>query len=435
MANYNDNSTNYFHSYEPNTNDLTMAMDYDPYGKPVIRIDDTTTQHTSKNRVKTSDYEIIDYANFQYTEQTDIWDEHITGTAASTHDLYHGMVELSIGANVGDQIIRQTKRVVRYTPGRQNEVSMSLIFGTPTLGIRRRFGLFDEAVGMFFEDAGDGNYYVVIRNTTSSGLIETRISRDNWNVDKFDGTGPSGITADPEAIQHMVIEYEWFGAGQVEFKFIINNNAYPVHQFNHANVLHDTFMSTPFVPVRVELTNLTGVAGTHTFHQGSHSVQAEGQLSIVGRSQNIASPVTGYTLTVANTFYPVLSLRLKSNRLRGVIIPNKFTGATLDNTSIFVQVRRNATLTGGTWVNYADYSHAEYNLTATAITGGDILFTSFINAGGQGLQYDFADEVISQLGRYTTSTLGDTSDTISVAIACVNANKAGWASLSWVEVR
>ena len=28
MGNLNPNSTNYFHSYEPNTNDLTMAMDY-----------------------------------------------------------------------------------------------------------------------------------------------------------------------------------------------------------------------------------------------------------------------------------------------------------------------------------------------------------------------------------------------------------------------
>lgn len=37
MSNLNENSTNYFHSYEPNTNDLTMAMDYNAGGQPVIR--------------------------------------------------------------------------------------------------------------------------------------------------------------------------------------------------------------------------------------------------------------------------------------------------------------------------------------------------------------------------------------------------------------
>jgi hypothetical protein len=38
MPNLNPNSTNYRHTYEPNTNDLTMAMDYTEDGKPAIRV-------------------------------------------------------------------------------------------------------------------------------------------------------------------------------------------------------------------------------------------------------------------------------------------------------------------------------------------------------------------------------------------------------------
>ena len=38
MPNLNPNSTDYVHSHEPNTNDLTMAMDYDVNGKPAIRV-------------------------------------------------------------------------------------------------------------------------------------------------------------------------------------------------------------------------------------------------------------------------------------------------------------------------------------------------------------------------------------------------------------
>lgn len=37
MGNLNENSTSYVHSYEPNTNDLTMAMDYNDAGEPVVR--------------------------------------------------------------------------------------------------------------------------------------------------------------------------------------------------------------------------------------------------------------------------------------------------------------------------------------------------------------------------------------------------------------
>lgn len=40
MAILNPNSTNYFHSYEPNTNDLTLAMEYNAGGQPVLRTAD-----------------------------------------------------------------------------------------------------------------------------------------------------------------------------------------------------------------------------------------------------------------------------------------------------------------------------------------------------------------------------------------------------------
>ena len=48
MPNLNPNSTNYVHSHEPNTNDLVQAMTYDPYGAPVLRIDDTTKLNLDK---------------------------------------------------------------------------------------------------------------------------------------------------------------------------------------------------------------------------------------------------------------------------------------------------------------------------------------------------------------------------------------------------
>ena len=34
----NSNSTNYVHSSEPNTSDLTMAMEYNSQGEPVLRV-------------------------------------------------------------------------------------------------------------------------------------------------------------------------------------------------------------------------------------------------------------------------------------------------------------------------------------------------------------------------------------------------------------
>ena len=436
MPNLNENSTNYFHSYEPNTNDVSLAMDYDPYGNPVLRIDDTTKQHTSKNRVKVSTFEVTDFATYTNSKDGDIWDDLITGTASSTHDVYQSMVLLQVGSAAGDSVIRQTKRVQRYLPGRQSEVSMVFRWFPVATGVRRRFGLFDDLDGIYFEDGGDGDFYVVIRRNTAGGIIENRVARADWNVDKLDGTGPSGITAIPEAIQQMSIEYEWYGAGQVEFNFIINNNKYPIHQFNHGNIVEYTWAASASLPIRCELTNVTGEsAGPHYFWQGSHSFTTEGTTTLLGRQKAISSPLTGYSLTTANTFYPVIAIRLKTNALRSVVIPDFYAGATLDNTNVFIRVIEGATITGGTWISYDSESAVEYNLTGTAFSNGTILDTVFVNGTNQGIKYGLPERAITQIVRNTTTTLGDTSSTFVIAIASTNANKAGWASLGWIEVR
>lgn len=432
MGNLHSNSTNYVHSYEPNTNDLSMAMGYDPYGAPVLRIDDTSKQHTSKNRIKSSTFEIIAFNSFQYTKDEDLWDEVVTGTASSAINPYYGMIELTVGSTAGDQVIRQTRRVIRYVPGRQNEISMAVIFGTPTAGIRRRFGVFDEFNGAFFEDGGDGTYYVVLRRNTPAGPVEDRVARADWNMDRLDGTGTSGITANPMAIQLLVIEYEWYGAGMVEFKFVINNNAYPVHQFRTGNVATQPWSAPPFLPARTELTNVTGTVGTHNFYAGSVSVMSEGNVSQLGVDSNVSSAITGRTLSAANTFYPVLTIRLKSDRLNGVALPIDFQAATLDNTQIFYRLVLNATLTGANFQNVSDQGFVEYDIAATAQSNGRILNTGFLGTYQQGQNIILDARAFNQLGR---SSMGTVSDTLTIEIASVNANKSAFASINWIEIR
>jgi len=426
------NTTSYEHPQESNLLNIHKAMDYDPYGRPVLRIDDTTKQHTSKNRVKVSPFEIIGFNSFQYTKDGDLWDEETTGTASSALNTYYGMIEATVGANAGDEVVRQTRRVFRYVPGRQSEISMGVIFGAPAIGIRRRFGLFDDSNGMYFEDGGDGTYYVVCRRNTAAGIVEERVARADWNVDRLDGTGPSGITADPTAVQLMVIEYEWYGAGMVEFKFVINNNAYPVHQYQHGNVSQQPWSAPPFLPARTELTNVSGAAGTHTFFTGSVSVMSEGDVGPLGVDNNAASPITGTTLSSANVFYPVLSIRLKSDRINGVVLPTDFQAATLDNTQIFYRLTLNSVLTGASWQSVSTEGFVEYDVSATAATNGRILNTGFLGIYQQGQIVRLDPRARNQLGR---TNMGTVSDILTIEIASVGANKDGFASMNWVEVR
>lgn len=46
-----------------------------------------------------------------------------------------------------------------------------------------------------------------------------KVKQDQWNLDKFDGTGPSGHVFDPSKMQMTYIDYSWYGAGTIRYGF------------------------------------------------------------------------------------------------------------------------------------------------------------------------------------------------------------------------
>lgn len=426
-----NNSTNYVHPNEEHLLNLHHAMDYNPYGRPVVTIDDETVQHTSRNRRKVSTYEQTFFNAFQYTKDEQIWDEAVTGTASSTFNEYEGGVILEVGSAAGDEIIRQTRNVIQYVPGRANEAIFAVRLDPFETGVRKRFGIFDDTNGVYFEKGVD-DYYVVLRKDTPTGIVEQRVPRAEWNVDQLDGTGPSLESFQEDKIQMFTIEYEWFGAGVVEFKIILDNNAYPLHRFVAGNNDEIPWSNSPYRPLRVELTNVDGISGTHRILQGSSAVSSEGEVGPLGREQNVTTPFTGVSTGSANELRPVLSIRLRPDRLNGVVIPLEFQVATLDNTGLFYRVIRDTALIGASWENSSPASFAEYDYAATAFTGGDTLQTGYVSSTNQGEVFKFLKETILQLGR---NDMGTEPQTFTLLAATVSSNKDVFASLSWVEIR
>ena len=100
---------------------------------------------TSKGRQKVSPYETVFFNTFQFGVETDVWETDVTGTGSATHVPASSQVQLSIAGDSGDKVIRQTLLVQRYIPGRTSTVSFAITIGTPVEGIRKRFGMFDQA--------------------------------------------------------------------------------------------------------------------------------------------------------------------------------------------------------------------------------------------------------------------------------------------------
>jgi len=338
---------------------------------------------------------------------------------------------MEVGSTAGSKVVRQTKQVMRYIPGRPATLAFAVRLDTPQVGIRRRFGLFNETDGAYFEDDG-GTYSYVIRSSASGITTETRVTRDNWNGEKFDGNGYTGVTADATKQQMISINYEWYGAGGVKFNWLMKNDTIVSHEFENSNVNDLVWCRSPFLPIRMEIENVTGVAGTHYLYQGSNSLIQEGEPEKLGTLLSISNPIIGTTMSSANTFYPVVSLRLKAEELQAVMLLRSLQVATNDNTNVYWRLFQNATLTGADWEDHPDEnSFMQYDTTATAVTGGQALLSGFTISGGASL-VDVDDKGALQLGR---SGIGTISDTYTLAAASPNTNKDALAVLNWIEQR
>lgn len=424
MAQWNKNKQDYLNQERSLFEVIQIA---DHWGEQT----DWRPSFTSANRLKVSPYQTVFFNTFQYGLETDVWDQRIIGIGSATHNPDSSNITMSVGITTGSKVIRQTKQVMKYIPGRMASLSFAIRLDAPQVGIRRRFGLFDDTNGFFFEDDG-GTYSCVIRNTSAGITSDIKVTRDNWNSEKLDGTGWSQHIADATKIQMVNFDYEWYGAGQVRFNWIIGGEKINIHTVDTANEGIRPWSSTPFLPIRCELENITGVAGTHYMYQGSNSLIQEGEPDRLGILISQATDVVGRTMTAANTFYPILSIRLKQGQLTGIVLPRSLQAATNDNTNVFWRLVENATLTGANWANHADPdAFTQYDLSATAMTGGRVLLSGFTIAGGANLIP--IDEMAGlQLGR---SGIGTISDTYTLACASPNTNKAAIVAFNWIEQR
>ena len=392
---------------------------------------DWRPQFSNNNRLKVAPYQTVFFNTFQYGKESDVWDERVVGVGTVTHNTYSSNCVLQVGSTAGSKVIRQTRTVMRYIPGRGATLAFAIRLEAPQVGIRRRFGLFDEYNGAYFEDDG-GTYSYVIRSSTSGITTETRVTRDNWNGEKFGGDGYTGVVADPTKQQMISINYEWYGAGIVQFNWLMQNETIPSHTFDNSNTNPYVWCSTPFLPIRCEIENVTGVAGTHYLYQGSNSLIQEGEPEKLGTLVSQGNALSGTTMTLANTYYPVLSIRLKSNMLSGVVIPRSLQVSTNDNTNIFWRLVENPTLVGAAFTDHANPDAiTQYDTTATSFTGGRVLLSGFV-VGGGGSQIVIDDKAQLQVGR---SGIGTISDIYTLVCASPNANKAALAIMNWLEQR
>lgn len=360
------------------------------------------------------------------------FDESLTGSGTVTYTANKSTVNLNCTEASGDKVIRQSKRVMSYQPGKSLLNFSTFVMNAQTENLEQRIGMFDANNGIFFEDTGTG-YQIVRRSYTSGSSVDDPITQANWNGDKLDGTGASGYTLDPTKATILFMDFEWLGMGSVRVGFVIDGKFITAHTFLNANNLSTVYMQTANLPIRYEIEVTSALAaGTYTLQQVCSTVMSEGGYAPEGVNQMIGTAsLNGVNLTTAGTFYNLATIRIKSGRPYAVIVPKGFVGAAVSNSDFELQLRLNAT--PSTAFSYTSYSdNVEYDLTGTkTITGGTIIGKAYLS-GKSASTINFGDGLnfAYQIGQ----TIAGSSDTLTLCAKGASNSDDVLGTIKWIDL-
>lgn len=388
------------------------GMNLDAFGR--LRVSEPFTLFDSQNR---------------YAKDPQ-FDEALTGSGTSTFLPNESSVRLQVTAASGDKVVRQSKQVFPYQPGKSLLVLATFTMAAGEQNLQQRVGYFNSDNGVFFQQKDDVLSFVIRTYTSGTASDARTITQANWNTDKLDGTGSSGITLDETKTQILFIDFEWLGVGSVRCGFVINGEFIVAHVFQNANTLTEVYMQTAILPMRYEIEATGALTGSRSMKQICSSVMSEGGYEQTSQLTWVRE--TTETTGITTSFYPLISIRLKSTNLGAVVIPNGFNFMPTSASDFFeVALIKNATLTGASFASAS--TNVEADTAATAMTGGTIVKSDFTSSGV--LSTTAVNEVsiynpYLQLG----VTIGGTSDIYTLAVRTVTGTGDGIGALSFWDL-
>lgn len=368
-------------------------------------------------------------------KDNNLWSTATTGTASATFDANEGLVDLTVDNNINSEVVRETTKVFSYQPGKSLLIMNTFVMEPSKTGLRQRVGYYGASNGIYLELA-NSTLYIVKRTSVSGVLVDTRISQSSWNNDVLDGTGISGVTLDISKAQILYIDIEWLGVGSVRVGFVINGQYLLCHVFNHANIITSTYITTASLPIRYEIKNTASTSGSSTMKQICSTVISEGGYELRGLQQALTIPLNApRDCTVVNTYYPVISLRLKSGFLDAIVILTALSMLGTGNNAIFNwQMIASGTTTGGTWVDAGANSAVEYNISGTSFSGGRVLASGYLTSSAQGqMVVDILKEALFKF-QLDRNGLTSTPYELTLIIASKVAGDDVYASIDWEEI-
>ena len=190
-----------------------------------------------------------------------LWNTATASGGTTVFSSNEGLVNLNVTAATGSEVLRETTKVFSYQPGKSLLVFNTFVMAPAQINLRQRVGYFGTQNGIYIQ-LKNSTLSFVERSLVTGIVTESIVNQSAWNVDKMDGTGPSGVTLDITKAQILFMDIEWLGEGTVRIGFIIDGNFIVCHRFNHANLITSTYITTASLPLRYEILNASTATAT-----------------------------------------------------------------------------------------------------------------------------------------------------------------------------
>jgi hypothetical protein len=436
-----DHSNNYRHPADSNLRSVHKAMEYNLQGQPILRVTNTAAQYSvtgatnvqmdafGRQRVS-NPYTLFDNT-FRYSTDTRNWGISTAGSGSSDHLENESSIQMSVSNASGDRVYRETKRCFQYLPGKSLLIMNTFVMAPGKENLRQRVGYFSNENGIFVEQNGTTTY-IVKRDSLTSAPTDTQVAQANWNVDKLDGTGTSGVTLDMTKAQIFWTDLEWLGVGSVRTGFVINGQFIVCHIFHHANSITSVYMTTASLPIRYEIENTGATSGSSVMKQICSTVISEGGYTPRSESRAVSTALAGLAMS-DSVAKPLVSIRLKADKQDAIVTPTYIDMYGLQNAPYRWAIYQDTTIATGSWVSGGAESNVEYNVTATdTITGArKLLEGTIIGAAKGGGNTIFLDNLNHSL--QLKRDIDGTPEVFTLAMTSTTPSDYALGTVAWQE--
>ena len=221
------------------------------------------------------------------------------------------------------------------------------------------------------------------RGSTASSVVlsktvDFKVPQSQWNLDKMDGTGPSGYVLDLTKMQMFYIDYTWYGAGFVRWGLRgPSGDVTYVHKMANNNINTEAYMRSGNLPGRYEtsttpsVTNLTaGVAASDTTLTVSDTSKfpTSGTLAIRGNTTT-AIAISGITASGSVVTYA-------TSNTTGIVAGNVVSISGATNTAF------NGLYTIASVTSNTNFTVASTATGSTSTATANLVVTEFVNYTG-----------------------------------------------------